>query len=83
MSKFEKLIKKILNGSSDANIEFDELVNLLHRLGFDERQRGTSHKIFFKDGVAEMINIQPIGSKAKPYQVKQVREIINKYKLND
>lgn len=29
----------------------------------------------------ERINIQPKGNKAKPYQVKQVRELIKKYKL--
>jgi hypothetical protein len=29
----------------------------------------------------EIINLQPKGSKAKPYQVKQVRNLILKYKL--
>ena len=55
MSKFDKIIKKILNGLSD---------------------------ILTKDGIEEIINIQPKNGKAKSYQVKQVREIIIKYKLN-
>ena len=50
------------------------------RLGFDERIRG-SHHIFTRDAVAEILNIQPKGVKAKPYQVKQVRHVILKYKL--
>ena len=50
------------------------------RLGFEERIRG-GHHIFTKDGVPEIINIQPKGSKAKVYQVKQIRDIILKYKL--
>jgi predicted RNA binding protein YcfA (HicA-like mRNA interferase family) len=50
------------------------------KYGFDERVKG-SHHIFTKDGVEEIINIQPIGSKAKAYQVKQVRNLILKYKL--
>jgi len=44
---------------------------------------GGSHRIFYKEGVEEIINIQPKGGKAKPYQVKQVRQIISKYKLID
>lgn len=80
MSKFEKLVQKILSGSSDKNIGFEELRTLLLTLGFSERVKG-SHHIYFKSGVAEILNLQPIGSKAKPYQVKQVREVIIKYKL--
>jgi len=53
---------------------------LLKGFGFDVRIRG-SHHIFRKEGVVEKINLQRAGNKAKPYQVKQVRNIIVKYKL--
>ena len=53
---------------------------LLVNLGFDERVKG-SHFIYTGTGVAEIINIQARGSKAKAYQVRQVRNIILKYKL--
>jgi hypothetical protein len=49
-------------------------------LGFEERVRG-SHHIFTKDGVEEILNLQPKDAKAKPYQVKQVRAVILKYRL--
>ncbi|MCD6531992.1 type II toxin-antitoxin system HicA family toxin [bacterium] len=75
-----KTLEKILSGVSDANISFAELCNLLTELGFDERIKG-DHHIFTKDGVEEILNLQPKGSKAKPYQVKQVRNVILKYKL--
>jgi len=39
--------------------------------------------MYRKEGVEEKINIQRSGSKAKPYQVKQVREILIKYRLVD
>ena len=78
--KHEKLIQKILSGKTDANIEFNDLTNLLIRLGFDMRIKG-SHHVFRKEGVSELINLQQDGSKAKPYQVKQVRNIITKYKF--
>lgn len=50
-------------------------------LGFDKRIRG-DHHIFTKDGIDEIFNLQPLGSKSKAYQVKQVRNMIVKYKLN-
>ena len=34
-----------------------------------------------KDEVDEVLNLQPKGSKSKSYQVKQVRNVILKYKL--
>ncbi len=80
MSKYEKIIVKILRGASDKNISFDDLCSLLEYLGFQLRIRG-SHHIYYKEGIEEILNLQPKNSKAKPYQVKQVRNIILNYKL--
>ncbi len=64
----------------NANIAFDDLCEILTRLGFEIRVRG-SHHIFRKAGIEEKINLQKDGAKAKPYQVRQVRNILVKYKL--
>ncbi len=80
MSKNEKLIDQILRGASDANISFDELCHLMRHVEFDERIRG-SHHIFRKQGVEEKVNLQRDGSKAKPYQVRQVRALLLRYRL--
>lgn len=80
MNKLEKALIKILSGFSDKNITFSELCSVLKYLGFEERMKG-SHHIFFKKGIEEIINIQSKKDKAKPYQVKQVRNIILKYRL--
>lgn len=82
MAPQDKILDRILRGTSDASIPFAEMCPLLHRLGFDERVRG-SHHIFTKDDIPEILNVQPKGMHAKPYQVKQVRNIILKYKLGD
>ncbi len=82
MSKHEKLLIQILRGTSDANIPFDNLCGLLKHLGFKERIKG-SHHIFTKSEVEEILNLQPKGNKSKPYQVKQVRNMILKYKLGE
>ena len=76
----EKTLEKILRGTSDANIFFDDLRRVLQDLGFSERIRG-SHHIFSRDWVEEILNLQPRGNKAKPYQVKQVRHVILKYRM--
>jgi len=80
MGTHDKVLLKLLHGNSDANILFTGLCNLLKVLGFEERIRG-DHYIYTKTGIEEILNLQPIGSKAKQYQVKQVRNIISKYKL--
>jgi len=80
MSKKDKILERILSGTSDANIDFDDMRNLLNKLEFDERIKG-SHHIFTKDNIIEILNLQSKSGKAKPYQVKQVRNLILKYKL--
>ena len=82
MGKYSKLREKILAGTADTSLDFSTLCQLLVRLGFVERVKG-GHHIFTRDGVEEIINLQPKGSKAKAYQVKQVRYILVKYRLGE
>lgn len=80
MGKWDKLIEQILRGGSDANIPFDDLCGLLLRLGFEMRSRG-SHHIFRRADLIERPNLQRDGNNAKPYQVRQIRNLILYYKL--
>lgn len=80
MGKFEKVLQRIIRGESDANIPFTDLCHLLKRLGFEEHITGSHHN-FRRDSVREILTLQPRGNKAKPYQVRQVREIILEYGL--
>ena len=80
MSQYEKLLLSLLSGTKDKGILFADLRTVLDRLGFQCRIKG-DHFIYTRDGVEEIVNIQPVGNKAKPYQVKQVRNIILKYQL--
>ena len=77
---WSKALDRVLRGTSDASIRFEELCQLLKHLGFAERLRG-DHHIFTRDGVEEILNLQPRGSLAKAYQVKQVRNVIVRYRL--
>jgi hypothetical protein len=78
----DKDLDKVLSGLSDNNLRFNDLLRLLKRLSFIERVKG-DHHVFHKEGITEILNLQPLGDgKAKAYQVKQIRDVILKYKLN-
>jgi virulence-associated protein VapD len=80
VGRLEKVLASVLRGTSDYNFAFADLRHVLEQLGFDERVKG-DHFIFTKSDVTEIINLQPVGNKAKAYQVKQVRNLVLKYKL--
>jgi len=80
MSQYEKLLLSIISGTQDKSMLFVDLRHVLDRLGFQCRIK-EDHFIYTKNGIDEIINIQASGNKAKPYQVKQVRNIVLKYQL--
>ena len=80
MRQQNKHLTTILSGTSDSNIRFTDLCKMLESLDFKLRIKG-DHHIYYKEGIEDIINIQPLGNKAKAYQVKQVRNLILKYKL--
>lgn len=80
MGQDEKLFLRIMSGRSDADISFERLCHLLGKFGFEERIKG-SHHIFWRTGMEEILNLQPKGAQAKPYQVRQVRDLFLKYRL--
>ena len=71
MGKHDKIMDKLLRGTSEANIAFEDIRGMLLYIGFDERIRG-SHHVYRKQGIEEKINIQRSGNMAKPYQVKRM-----------
>jgi len=78
----KKTLNRVLSGLANKNIRFQNLTRLLNDFGFSVRIKG-GHHIFYKEGIEEIINLQPLkDGKAKPYQVRQVRGIIYKYKLH-
>lgn len=80
MATIEKLIQSIMAGTNDRNIKFKDLQKILEVLGFQCRIKG-DHFIYWKEGIEEIINIQPDRNMAKPYQVKQIRNLILKYQM--
>jgi len=76
----QKLLQKAL--SSPANLRFEEACALARAFGFHlSRVRG-SHHIFAHPGVRELLNLQEVKGKAKPYQVKQLLALVEGYNLS-
>lgn len=80
MATIEKLMQSIMSGTQDRNIKFKDLQKILNTLGFECRIRG-DHFIYSFHDLPENINIQPLGNMAKPYQVKQIRNFLLKYRI--
>jgi hypothetical protein len=80
MSTHEKQLKQLRDPHRDASWNFSKLCHLLQRLGFEMRISG-SHHFFRKAGVAEAINLQPLRGKAKAYQVRQARNVLQSNRL--
>ena len=74
-----KLLKKVQSGQVQG-VSFADFCQLMDKLGFQLRQRG-SHHIYSREGVAEIVNLQPNGKEAKAYQVRQVIDLIEQYGL--
>jgi hypothetical protein len=85
MTQWDKFRRKLLSGQADKNISFSELCRYVERLGFAQRPDGSggSHKVYDREDITEIINLQPSGNLAKSYQVKQVRHLIEKYVLRE
>jgi predicted RNA binding protein YcfA (HicA-like mRNA interferase family) len=69
----KKTYDKIMSGHSDNNINFNDLQSLLNYLGFQHKHTKGDHFIYFYKDIEDIINIQPIGNKAKSYQIRQIR----------
>ncbi|MGI4867262.1 MAG: hypothetical protein ACRYFZ_25315 [Janthinobacterium lividum] len=81
MSRRQKFLDQLLAGQSDRTLDFSALCALLLSFGFVQRIRG-SHYIFGHVNVVEIINLQlATDGTVKPYQAKQVRELLLRYNL--
>jgi len=77
--KKRKLLQKLLSGSK--NIQFSEATGCAEAFGFHLARINGSHHIYVHPDVPELINLQNAKGKAKPYQVKQLLQTIERYNL--
>ncbi len=77
--KKRKLLQKLLSGSK--NIRFSEAAACAEACGFRLDRINGSHHIFIHPGIPELLNLQDVKGKAKPYQIKQLLQLIETHNL--
>jgi predicted RNA binding protein YcfA (HicA-like mRNA interferase family) len=78
--KKDKLLKKLLSGSK--NIRFSDMHHCVEAFGFHLSRINGNHHIYIHPAIPELVNIQDVKGKAKPYQIKQFLQLIEKYDLH-
>jgi len=74
-----RLLKKILSGSQ--NVRFNDMVALAEAFGFRLSPVSGSHHIFVHPQVRELVNLQEVHGQAKPYQIRQFLQLVERYNL--
>jgi len=77
--KKRKLLEKILFGPK--NVRFNDMVTLVESFGYRLSRVSGSHHIFVHDRVRELVNLQNVNGKAKPYQIRQFLQLVERYNL--
>ena len=75
----KKLLQKLLSGTK--NVRFAEAVAVAEAFGFRLDRINGSHHIFEHQGISELLNLQNVKGKAKPYQIKQLLQLIETHNL--
>jgi predicted RNA binding protein YcfA (HicA-like mRNA interferase family) len=79
MAKPSKTFERVMLGRGTTS--FRDLERLLLALGFKHDRTSGSHRIYVHPRVTRPLSVQPRGNDAKPYQVRQLREMIEEFDL--
>jgi predicted RNA binding protein YcfA (HicA-like mRNA interferase family) len=75
-----KLLRRLARGEV-ANVAFSDVRGLAEKLGFELRRVSGSHHVFVHPDIPELVNLQSIRGEAKPYQVRQLMRLVERYDL--
>ena len=75
-----KLLIRLARGAV-ANVAFSDLCSLAERLGFELRRVSGSHHVFAHPEIPQLVNLQSVRGEAKPYQIRQLLRLVERYDL--
>lgn len=78
--KPSRLLVRLASGAV-TNVEFSDALRLVEALGFEELRIAGSHHVFARPGIAEQLNLQDRRGQAKPYQLRQLMTLVQRYDL--
>jgi len=75
-----RLLVKLANGAA-ANVEFSDALRLAKALGFEVLRNSGSHHVLARPSISEQLNLQDRRGQAKPYQLRQLMTLVQRYDL--
>jgi predicted RNA binding protein YcfA (HicA-like mRNA interferase family) len=79
--KRRALLKKLAQGALH-NVDFTDLCSLAEGFGFRQTRVSGSHHVFTHPSIPELVNLQEVRGEAKPYQIRQLLKLIERYNLH-
>jgi len=76
----KRMLQRLAAGALQ-NASFSDLRSLVEGLGFHLVRVKGSHHIFVHQEVKEILNLQDVSGQAKPYQIRQLLRLIERYNL--
>ncbi|HEX7186039.1 MAG TPA: type II toxin-antitoxin system HicA family toxin [Thermoanaerobaculia bacterium] len=74
------LLNKLARGAC-KNVAFADMLRLLEDFGFRLVRVSGSHHILNHPGIPELVNLQEVRGEAKPYQIRQALQLVERYNL--
>ncbi len=76
-----RLLARLSRGSLN-NVRFAELSDLTQAFGFALARVSGSHHMFVHPSIPELLNLQEVQGQAKPYQIRQLLRLVERYNLS-
>lgn len=78
--KRRQLLARLSQGALH-NVGFEDMVDLVEGFGFRLIRITGRHRIYSRPGIPEVVNLQPVRGEAKPYQIRQFLDLVERYSL--
>ena len=75
-----RLLRRLAQGAL-SNVSFDDMVDLVEGFGFRLVRVSGSHHIFSHPDIPELVNLQAVRGEAKPYQIRQLLRLVERYNM--
>jgi predicted RNA binding protein YcfA (HicA-like mRNA interferase family) len=75
-----KLLARITRGDVQ-NVAYEDFCRLVESFGFTNVRTSGSHRIYVHPAIPELVNLQDVDGQAKPYQIRQLLRLVERYNL--
>lgn len=77
MTKYDKLLQSVFDVT--VSMRFEDACKIAELIGFSRKGGQGSHVIYGRDDEIKLLNFQNRNGTIKPYQIRQLRDMVKKY----